>query len=73
MREKDLDFGIVGGHENFFLAVTVEIGDDRRRETVGFVLDGVVIGEMHPCLSEREITLVLKFQKQSQSETIQFD
>lgn len=60
MRETDLDFGVVSGDEDFLLAVAVEIGDDRRREALGFVLDGVVVGEVHPCLTEGEVAFVLR-------------
>ena len=71
MRETDLDFGVVSGDEDFLLAVAVKIGDDRRREALGFVLDGVVVGEVHPCLTEGEVAFVLrKFttRQKSQSE-----
>lgn len=60
MRETDLDFGVVSGDEDFLLAVAVKIGDDRRREALGFVLDGVVVGEVHPCLTEGEVAFVLR-------------
>ena len=48
----DLNFGVGSGDEDFFLAVAVEVGDDWRRETLGFEFDRVFIGEMHPRLSE---------------------
>lgn len=50
----------MGGDEDFSFAVAVEIGDDRGRETLAFELDWVLIGEMHPGLSEGKITLMLQ-------------
>lgn len=50
----------MSGDEDFALAVAVEIGNDRRRETLAFELDRVLVGEMHPRLSEGEIALMLR-------------
>jgi hypothetical protein len=39
-----LNLGVVGGDEDFFLAITVQVGDDRRREALSLVFDRVLIG-----------------------------
>lgn len=58
---KNLNFGIVGSYENFFLAVTVEIGDKGRRKAFSFVFDWVFIGKVHPCVFERNTTILLNW------------
>jgi hypothetical protein len=57
---EDLDGGVVGGEQALGPAIAVEVGDERRREAVGVVLDRVpVVREVVPRLPEREIALVL--------------
>ena len=62
-KKKNLNFGIVGGDENFSLAIAIEISDDRRRQTFALELNWVLIREVHPGLSEGKITLMLKISK----------
>jgi hypothetical protein len=57
---EDLDGGLVGGEQDLGPAVAVEVGDERRREAVGVMLDRVpVVREVVPRLPEREVALVL--------------
>lgn len=55
----NLNFGVVSGDENFLLAVTVEIGDERGRKAFGFVFHWVFIGEVHPGVFERNTAILL--------------
>ena len=45
--------------EDFFLSVAVKIGNNRRGKTVGLVFDWIIVGQMEPCLSKREVSFVL--------------
>ena len=57
---EDLDGGVVGWEQDLGPAVAVEVGNERRREAVGVVLDRVpVVREVVPRLPEREVALVL--------------
>lgn len=58
-RKINLNFGIVSGHKNLFLAIAIEIGNKGRREALSFVFDWVFFRKMKPRLLEREITLML--------------
>lgn len=40
---EDLDGGVVGGEQDLGPAIAVEVGDERRREAVGVVLDRVPV------------------------------
>lgn len=57
---EDLNFGIMSGDEDFFSAVSVEIGNDRWWEAIGVEFDRIFFRQMKPSLSKREISLVLK-------------
>lgn len=58
---QDLDGGVVGGEQDLGPAVAVEVGDERRRQAVGVVLDRVpVVREVVPGLPEGEVALVLE-------------
>lgn len=60
-RLEDLDLGVVGGEEDLGLAVAVEVGDERRGQAVGLVLDGeVLVGEVVPGLPEGEVALMVE-------------
>lgn len=60
-RLEDLDLGVVGREEDLWLAVAVEVGDERWGQAVGLVLDGeVLVGEVVPGLPEGEVALVVE-------------
>jgi hypothetical protein len=60
-RLEDLDLGVVGGEEDLGLDIAAEVGDERRGQAVGLVLDReVLVDEVVPGLPEGEVAFVAK-------------
>ena len=49
----------MSGDEDLALAIAIEVSDNRRRQALGLVFDGIIVGGMEPRLLEGEITSVL--------------